>query len=258
LDIISNFKPVAKESWIRVAEKYQEFSKEVIVRDATDVKRHFIEKMCNKNRKPTGSSGQDDNIRKAQAVYNSILVKENAKSIGNQSDGDSNDSSTSDNSDDYSDQDIEEKLSSQIISTSSKLNQTIIDIDINDDHKPKKIKKEHGSQDNKSKNAKISPRMNASIAMKNMAESISSKGSSLTEIYMLHLKEDCKRKEELEIKEEKRRSEEKKEAEERKRQDEEREERRQQRHEMMMMMMVKAMSTTSSHSLDNFYSKEKE
>jgi len=46
--------PNGAQSWAKVAALYQSRSGELILRDHDDVKRYWIEKCCNKFKKPTG------------------------------------------------------------------------------------------------------------------------------------------------------------------------------------------------------------
>ena len=66
-----------------VAERYQEASGETLLRDGPDLRRHFIQKLCNRGIKPTGNSGEKNGATKrAQEIYESILVKESVANFG--------------------------------------------------------------------------------------------------------------------------------------------------------------------------------
>jgi hypothetical protein len=47
--------PNGAQGWIEVAALYQHCSGELILWDHNDVKQHWIEKYCNKLKKPTGN-----------------------------------------------------------------------------------------------------------------------------------------------------------------------------------------------------------
>jgi hypothetical protein len=53
LSLIKNYLPSGSEDWKRIAMEYQNVTKEDKLRDYSDVKRYFIEKLCNKNKKGT-------------------------------------------------------------------------------------------------------------------------------------------------------------------------------------------------------------
>jgi hypothetical protein len=66
-----------------VAERYQEASGETLLRDGLDLRRHFIQKLCNRGIKPTGNAGEKNGVTKrAQEIYESILVKESVANFG--------------------------------------------------------------------------------------------------------------------------------------------------------------------------------
>ena len=68
LDIIERIKPSGAEDWNEVANLYHTSSKELILRDGSGIKRHFIEVLCNKYRKPTGRSAPSARIERAQNI----------------------------------------------------------------------------------------------------------------------------------------------------------------------------------------------
>jgi hypothetical protein len=74
-------------------------SAELELRDYTDIKRHFNEKLCDKNRKPTGQASPAIEVGRAQAIYLRILQKESASNVG----GLSSDEDTSDSEEDHRD-----------------------------------------------------------------------------------------------------------------------------------------------------------
>ena len=76
LNIISDLLPTGALAWQRVAERYRAGSGENSDREPADLKRFFVQKVCNNNKKPTGEASGD--IKRAQDIRRRILVKENA------------------------------------------------------------------------------------------------------------------------------------------------------------------------------------
>lgn len=69
-------------------------------RDAVGLKRFFLEKYCNKMRKPTGQSAPEEFIRRPQKIYEKILAASAAGILGNSSaDSSGSESSSNDSSD---------------------------------------------------------------------------------------------------------------------------------------------------------------
>ena len=62
LSIIERRLPSGSEAWKLVCQEYQRESGEATIRDSDDVKRHFHEKLCNKDQKPTGKSGDEKDV----------------------------------------------------------------------------------------------------------------------------------------------------------------------------------------------------
>jgi hypothetical protein len=60
IEIIDSLKPSGALAWQNVAVLYQHRSNEVKLRDYEDIKRHWLEKLCNKMKKPTGKTGATD------------------------------------------------------------------------------------------------------------------------------------------------------------------------------------------------------
>ena len=82
LNVISDVLPAGQVGWTTVANRYMIATSENLLRDGVDIKRHFIEKLCNKNKKPTGESGPVADIKRAQEIYRRILVKESSSCVG--------------------------------------------------------------------------------------------------------------------------------------------------------------------------------
>ena len=104
LRIVSRIQPASAAEWKRVAVDYKIDSHEVEERDGVDIKRHFIEKMCNRNKKVTGeASPKNALVKEAQRLYGLILKKEGAVDYGGSGSG-SSDESDSSADDDYEDE----------------------------------------------------------------------------------------------------------------------------------------------------------
>ena len=82
LKAIRSILPASKAEWEEVARDYQMVTKEEDERGYEDVKRHFIKKMCDSNKKVTGSSGPAALILASQKVYQEILEKEEEATTG--------------------------------------------------------------------------------------------------------------------------------------------------------------------------------
>ena len=88
LEVIRGVEPASKIGWERVAIEYKERSQEAVLRDYQDIKRYFIQKMCNSNKKITGESNAKKSVEDSQRVYNRILAKEGAGDYGDEDDDD--------------------------------------------------------------------------------------------------------------------------------------------------------------------------
>lgn len=89
VEAVQKYLPVSTADWEKAVVYYQTVSEDDSAREATGVKRYWKEVMCNNHKKPTGKSGDaNDLILKAQKVQLSILKKENMMSLGHESDGD--------------------------------------------------------------------------------------------------------------------------------------------------------------------------
>jgi hypothetical protein len=62
---------------------YQERAKEEALRDCKDVKKHWIKKLCNNMKKPTGWTGEDGNqINWCMAIEKKIMRKTHSGMLG--------------------------------------------------------------------------------------------------------------------------------------------------------------------------------
>jgi len=74
--IVKEKLPNGDYGWQAVPAAYQEAAKEDDVRDSHDVKKHWIQKLCNGMKKPTGrTGGKDDEVHKCIAIQKLILIK---------------------------------------------------------------------------------------------------------------------------------------------------------------------------------------
>jgi hypothetical protein len=88
LEAIRGILPICIEDWKRVCEGYRIATNEDLNRDPADFRRYFYERMCNKNKKVTGNSGENCKVLEAQKVQQSMLAKANSCDYGGQSSDD--------------------------------------------------------------------------------------------------------------------------------------------------------------------------
>ena len=87
ISIIEELLPNGELGWQAVAAEYQKASKEDCERDSTDVKKHWIKNLCNGMKKPTGSTGENnDRVHRCIAIEKLILDKTNSGLLGLSSD----------------------------------------------------------------------------------------------------------------------------------------------------------------------------
>lgn len=84
LNIVDRLEPIGSAQWMEVADKYKVDSGEGDLRDWQDLKRYFVEKLCDKNKKPTGESAPKPQVARAQAIYEKILRKEGCGIYGDE------------------------------------------------------------------------------------------------------------------------------------------------------------------------------
>ena len=83
IDIVAKFLPNGELGWKTVAVAYQELSKEAVLRDHGDIKKHWIKKLCNDMKKPTGSTGEDnDRIARCIGIEKKIMDKTSSGILG--------------------------------------------------------------------------------------------------------------------------------------------------------------------------------
>ena len=82
------YKPRDMVLWGTVAEQYRVQCGELKQRETSSLKKHFIHKMCNGMKKPTGSSGIDDFTAKCQTLNRALFSIEEANTFGDSEDED--------------------------------------------------------------------------------------------------------------------------------------------------------------------------
>ena len=106
LSIIDRRLPSGAEAWKLVALDYEKESGDATVRDYEDIKRHFNERMCNKDQKPTGKSGDDkDFILQSQRVKLKILQAHEVGTIGDNDDEENDDEDDEDEDENINEED---------------------------------------------------------------------------------------------------------------------------------------------------------
>lgn len=101
IGIVESLKPKGAEGWKRVAVLYQQDSGETMLRDGDDIKRHWIEKLCNKFKKPTGKTGQieSDRIFRCQTIQRGIQAEIECEIMGMKSADEDSEEEDDDDSD---------------------------------------------------------------------------------------------------------------------------------------------------------------
>jgi hypothetical protein len=102
--------PNGAHAWQEVAALYQARSRESLLRDHDDVKRHWKGKCCNKFKKPTGTPGDPkrDMILRCQRIHQRILKKSASSIMGADSEGDEGLSLSEDSEDSEEGKDADE------------------------------------------------------------------------------------------------------------------------------------------------------
>jgi hypothetical protein len=82
--------PNGAQAWQEVAAIYQAWSGEMLLQDHNDIKRHWVDKCCNKFKKPTGTPGDPkrDMILRCQRIHKWILKKSSSCIMGADLEGD--------------------------------------------------------------------------------------------------------------------------------------------------------------------------
>jgi hypothetical protein len=89
IQVVEELLPNGAQGWQEAAFLYQHRSGEMNLRDNDDVKRHWIEKCCNKFKKPTGVPGDPkrDMILRCQRIQQRIHSKTSSSIMGVESGG---------------------------------------------------------------------------------------------------------------------------------------------------------------------------
>jgi hypothetical protein len=117
IQVVEEKLPNGAQGWQEVAFLYQQRSGELVLRDYEDVKRHWVDKCCNKFKKPTGNPGDPkrDMILRCQRIQERILKKSDAAVMGVESGGDDGfDLSEDSISDDAAEEDEEDLAEEEI------------------------------------------------------------------------------------------------------------------------------------------------
>lgn len=105
VEIVARLLPTGSEDWKQVAQLYQVRAKKNEGRDPDDLKRHWVEKLCFKYKKPTGKAGDpsSDRILRCQKIQRQIQERTQSMLYGAGSD----ESEDSDDEDEDLDGDVE-------------------------------------------------------------------------------------------------------------------------------------------------------
>jgi len=88
--VVKEMPPNGAQAWQEVAALYQAWSGEMVLQDHDDVKRHWVNKCCNKFKRPTStpSDPKRDMILRCQWIQERILKKSASSVMGADSEGD--------------------------------------------------------------------------------------------------------------------------------------------------------------------------
>ena len=78
-DLVAQYRPISSVMWDLVAAQYRAKTGELKVREG--IKRYFVQKCCNNNKKPTGELAPDPFTAKCQTLWRSILANEEASDM---------------------------------------------------------------------------------------------------------------------------------------------------------------------------------
>ena len=83
IDIIDELRPFGNNMWELVAQRYKELSEEDVLRDVKDLKDHWVKKLCNNFKKPTGRTGDaGDRINRCIVIEREIQAQTEAGVLG--------------------------------------------------------------------------------------------------------------------------------------------------------------------------------
>jgi hypothetical protein len=117
IQVVEELLPYGAQGWTEVARLYQVRTGELSVREYDDVKQHWIEKCCNKFKKPTGNPGDPkrDMILRCQWIQEQIHEKSSSLILGGDSRGDTGLSVLNDASDDDEESEEENGLEAELV-----------------------------------------------------------------------------------------------------------------------------------------------
>jgi hypothetical protein len=117
IQVVEELLPNGAQGWTEVARLYQVCTGELAVREYDDVKQHWIEKCCNKFKKPTGNPGdpKSDMIPRCQRIQERIHEKSSSLIMGVDSGGDTGLDVSTDASDDDKESEEENELELEVV-----------------------------------------------------------------------------------------------------------------------------------------------
>jgi len=117
IQVVEELLPNGAQGWTEVARLYQVRTGELAVREYDDVKWHWIEKCCNKFKKPTGNPGDPkrDMILRCQRIQERIHEKSSSQILGVDSGGDTGLDVSTDASDDDEESEEENGLEVEVV-----------------------------------------------------------------------------------------------------------------------------------------------
>ena len=75
-EVVRELLPTYSEEWKMVAKEYHSLSLEVEERDHSSLRRHFYEKLCDKFRKPTGTSSKSEEVKRNQEAVELLVLRQ--------------------------------------------------------------------------------------------------------------------------------------------------------------------------------------
>jgi hypothetical protein len=117
IQVVEELLPNGAQGWTEVARLYQVRTGELAVREDNDMKRHWIEKCCNKFKKQTGNPGDPkrDVILRCQRIQEQIHEKSSSLILGVDSRGDTGLSISTNASDNDEESEEENGLEAELV-----------------------------------------------------------------------------------------------------------------------------------------------
>ena len=171
LNLIEAIKPSGQLGWLEVGTRYKAASGEEELRDWQDIRRHFLEKLCDNHRAPTGSSGPANLTRRAQEVYAAIENHNSAGAYG----GNSSDSEDSYDEEEEQEEEQEEAPSAASAASSVAAPSAPTTTSVSPRGSLKRAREyEDGHQKSKNSRPNNNPRGSASMAINSLADAMGS------------------------------------------------------------------------------------